>query len=332
MTSKLTVASYFALSFILLGMGAHILGFVTDFWCTGSRDKPIPDAVDRTWDVRENMTDSNVLHVNMGLFSQKVEYEDGTLIEEASSLKLREEQILVLSIAGANTLLCLILYIRAIHIFVGVTSFIIMSLMLLSAFYTFDHTDSSLQNLQEYHSMWPTMVLSWSFICVFAGLIVNIISTAAFLTILLIKGERKAANSSKGLGPAHVVDTDDKTPIVSVIAGDQSYENVAYTNEYRNNSNVETPSSANATSSYPASEPVYTVKDVDIILEDKNKDDKSVERTNTNSVDKSYTFLGKRVPDEPTTDLDAVESDIEESDNTMNLGESINTISESIRL
>lgn len=43
MTSKQTIASHLALLSVFLGMGAHVLGFVTDFWCVGSRDKGLAD-------------------------------------------------------------------------------------------------------------------------------------------------------------------------------------------------------------------------------------------------------------------------------------------------
>ncbi|XP_060553699.1 uncharacterized protein LOC132714792 [Ruditapes philippinarum] len=316
MTSKLTVLSHFALAFILLGMGAHVLGFVTDFWCSGSRTKTLDHTSSGNDILNENITDAKALHVNLGLFRQQVEYAGGMVYKEETALKIREEQILILAIAGTNTLLCLILYIRAIHIFVGISSFIIMSLMLLSAFYTFEHTNDSLAKVQAYHSQWPKMALSWSFICVFAGLLVNIISTVIFLSIILIKGERKASKSSKGLGPSHVLDADDKTPIVSVISGNHTYENEAFTRENQNHSQTNTSNAENASTSYPV--PDNFCNETDIVLEDKG--DKSV----TDSNDLSFSF----VPGEPFTDLDAIESDNEFDNNEQN----ITSITESIRL
>ncbi|WAQ95005.1 hypothetical protein MAR_007476 [Mya arenaria] len=85
--------------------------------------------------------------------------------------------------------------------------------------------------LKEYNSSWPTLEFSWSFALMAGGLILNLVSSAIFLTILLIKGERKASRSTKGLGPSSAkMDkgiSGDKVPIISVI----SHENEAFNND-----------------------------------------------------------------------------------------------------
>ena len=189
-----------------------------------------------------------------------------------------------------------------------------------AAFYTFEHTHDSLAKLQAYHSQWPTLTLSWSFICVFAGLLLNIISTIVFLSILLIKGEHKASRSSKGLSPTHVVDTNDKTPIVSVISGNHTYENEAYAREFQNDSNTKSSRTDIASASYEASDLIND--ETDTVLNDDNKGGKSV--TDLNDFSKGF------VPCEPFTDLDAVESENEAEENEH--GASIATITESIHL
>lgn len=153
-----------------------------------------------------------------------------------------------------------------------------------------------------------------------------------FLTLLLLKGERKAARSSKKPGPTHVADTNDKTPMVSVIAGNQTYENAAYTNEHQSYSNIETPDSA----SFPATDSVYTEKDSEITIADEKTTENPKQNMHRNSnTNPDYTdlyYTGDRFPDEPYTDLDAIELDDEDSDNVNNSEDVINSVSESIRL
>lgn len=308
MTSKLTAASYFALTFLLLSLAAHITGLVTNFWCIGATD--------------DSSTD--VTRVHFGLFKQVVEYRNGTVVESETWLRLKEEQYVVMAVAGVNTLLCLILYIKVVHIFVGVSSFIMMTLMLLCAIYTFERTESTVERMQGYHSDWPKLALAWSFACVFAGLVVNIISSAIFLSVLLIKGEHKESRSSKGLGPP-VESGDDKDPAVSTVAGNSSYENAAY-----NNDNIQKDRTARASTSeavaegqgHPA-EFMLSVRDISVEDNDKRVYEKLHNNKQDNDTYVKIHYENNKTT-EPVTDLDAVEFEEYE--------EGVSTVTESIHL
>lgn len=81
------------------------------------------------------------------------------------------------------------------------------------------------------------MKMSWSFGLSAGGILLNIVATAVFLTLLLILGERKEEQSSKGLGPDDAqkmhshkakgkeAKHGDRAPIVSVISNvNEGYE------------------------------------------------------------------------------------------------------------
>jgi len=52
-----------------------------------------------------------------------------------SSLNMKEENYLYLGVAGLNTLLCLFVACKAIHVFVGVISFVCTTLLLIGKIY-----------------------------------------------------------------------------------------------------------------------------------------------------------------------------------------------------
>ncbi|KAL4222196.1 hypothetical protein ACF0H5_018233 [Mactra antiquata] len=250
--------TYFASVLSLLGLGAQIAGMLTEYWCIGSRDAPL----------NGNGTDSLPNNVYMGIFKQTVEYDNGTVVVSDSSLNLREEQYLMVSITGVNAILCLILCVKAIHILVGVSSFIIMTLMILAAFYSFEHTYANMQKVQDFYPTLPPLSLSWSFFLVFVGLVVNVLSTSTFLSVLLYKGEREASLSNKGLGPAEV-----KEPRYETVILDTStpmYDNLAFKTETSEKLNFQ--ASTNTEEPLNGGHPVeYAVHIDDTELDDSRK-------------------------------------------------------------
>ena len=75
-----------------------------------------------------------------------------------------------------------------------------------------------MDDIQNFENTWPELKFAWSFIILFAGLIVHTVSTIFFIVVLLIKGERKASKSDKGFSSKDVHSATDKTPMISVIA------------------------------------------------------------------------------------------------------------------
>ena len=64
----------------------------------------------------------------------------------------------------------------------------------------FKNVETQRDRLLEARQHWTHLQLSYSLYLTFAGIIVNIVATVAFLTLLLIREERKAALSTKGFG------------------------------------------------------------------------------------------------------------------------------------
>lgn len=125
-----------------------------------------------------------------------------------------------------------------------ILSFIMASCLLFFlavAFYCFEHTKAKLDMIQDFEHTWPQLNFAWSFMLLFAGILLNLVSTAVFLTLLLIRGEIKASKSTKGLGPNDVHTVTDKTPIVSMIAHENKgySEYTAYNNQLQSDHEYE---------------------------------------------------------------------------------------------
>ena len=71
------------------------------------------------------------------------------------------------------------------------------------------NVESQKDRLLEARPHWTNLQLSYSLYLTFAGIIVNILATVVFLTLLLIREERKAALSTNsfGVGEASTSDT-----------------------------------------------------------------------------------------------------------------------------
>lgn len=206
MSNALKVVSLMSFLFVVAALAAHIVGFVTQHWIVGRRSSSSSN---------EN---SEISNVNLGLWRYTVEYTNGTSVTPSgeSPLNILPEQCIVLSIAAVNALFCFIVVFKAVHVCVGVLAFIIMTLLLLSALYAYNNTDERLASLETIYDHWPPLKLQWSFYLVFVGLIVNICATAVFLSLVLVRGEKKASKSSKGLGPA--TPSNDKTQLIATVS------------------------------------------------------------------------------------------------------------------
>ena len=131
--------------------------------------------------------------------------------------------------------------------------------LLSAAFYSFVHLENAKDDLQEIFFEWPDLIVSWSFYFVWAGILVNILATGVFLSALLIKGERKAANSSKGLGPVPqpiFSHTEDKTVKVSLISND----NYGYNSDVDQKHSYSSPGTSHPASNHEHVEPAFTTK------------------------------------------------------------------------
>ena len=71
-------------------------------------------------------------------------------------------------------------------------------------FFVYTNIENILHKIQDFHTDWPELKLAYSFYLVFAGILLNIVATVIFLTLLLLREERKAARSTKGLGVCDV--------------------------------------------------------------------------------------------------------------------------------
>ena len=69
-----------------------------------------------------------------------------------------------------------------------------------AAFFVYKNVEAQMDRLQQARQHWTGIKLSYSLYLTFAGVIVNILATVTFLTLLLLREERKAAKSTKGLG------------------------------------------------------------------------------------------------------------------------------------
>ena len=64
----------------------------------------------------------------------------------------------------------------------------------------YTNVESRMNKLKDQHTDWPELKLSYSFYLTFSGILLNIVATVIFLTVLLLREEGKAAKSTKGLG------------------------------------------------------------------------------------------------------------------------------------
>ncbi|KAH3720823.1 uncharacterized protein LOC127856566 [Dreissena polymorpha] len=197
-TSK--CCSGFVFILILAGLGCHIAGFVTDFWLVGTSN---------------NSTE--VHGIRIGLFHQTIAFQNGTESTTESSLNIFPEQCICLAIAGASALACFIILFKTVHVLVGVSSFVLLTLMIISVFYVFIQVFERKDVVAEQNQNWPTLKLHWSFGLLAGGLLLNIVATVFYLVILLLQDERTPTENAKifdHAGDLHI----DTLPIITVTA------------------------------------------------------------------------------------------------------------------
>lgn len=265
-SKKATFFTYLFFVCIMCGMVAHIVGLLTDHWLVA--DVGSLTVANATSDLSVIIT-----NVNVGLWRTTIFFSnqsESCMLE--SLLNINEEQYIIIAIAAINVIQCFIIVYKAVHMVIGVSVFIVMTLMMISAFYCFDHTAQRMILIQEQRIEWPHLTLSWSFILMFGGLLLNIVSTAVFLILTVMGTPTKAAQLSNVPEHSNMAGTtftklskgkeacirrpsSDKTHIIDTVSHNVIYKNEAYLNEmFDNKSESE---SVNHSNCYPTDISVF---------------------------------------------------------------------------
>lgn len=172
-----------------------------------------------------------------------------------------------------------------------------------------------MEHIQEFESTWPELKFAWSFILLFAGLLLNIVATVIFLTLLLIRGEIKASKATKGFEKVDTHVVTDTVPLVSTV----SHSNEAYVYDISTNSQIEeTETSAHE---YEICDGQATPISDGILADDIHLQDESTFGFRE-SPKSDYTMGYEN--QEPYTDLNADRNDVPYTN--------ISTVTESVRL
>lgn len=167
-------------------------------------------------------------------------------------------------------------------------------------------------HIQEFESTWPELKFAWSFILLFAGLILNIVTTAVFLTLLLIRGEIKASKATKGFEKVDTHEVTDTMPLVSTV----SHSNEAYVHDISHNPQIE--ETGNSAQEYEICDGQAIPISDGILADDIHLEDDSFREYPKSDYTMGYENQ------EPYTDLDADENHVPYTN--------ISTITESVRL
>ncbi|XP_052810738.1 uncharacterized protein LOC128238650 [Mya arenaria] len=170
----------FACLFLVVALIFHIVGLATGHWLVGSSS-------DKSAGI--------LVHIVVGLKTQTLEYRNGTIVNQASSLNMEEEHYIFFAIACVSFVVCCVNLFEVIHIFVGISAFGMVTLLLICILRGFSRMSEKKTEIEEFNSTWPVLYIGWSFILVMFALLFNVVTTVAFLAVILVKEDKKASHS-----------------------------------------------------------------------------------------------------------------------------------------